>query len=281
MLLIALLLAAAPAEDAVNLTEVSQVRDLCAALGASPGEPGADPAEAAAAQKAAQGRRDEAASRWYRLEVPSKGFAFGQYRARDKQLELDGDWPLRAVDNTLSLDLDGVNEVAFNATQEQVSDWSKAKKASALRLVVVFKPAGDRCAGSAIAESWRIAGRTRSWELVGEQGVVAQADAEGEPVGGVPHVVKVEKVRLDSDADDQGAQGRLAQAQGALDKCAAGAQRTGMLLLSFNVQGGRVREPQVIMDSLRDEKIAACMAHAVSGLEVGGTGHGTASISLE
>ena len=71
----------------------------------------------------------------------------GQYRAQEKLLELDGDRPLKAVDNTLSLDLEGVDEVAFNATPEQVSAWSKAKKAGALKLVVVWKPNGERCAG--------------------------------------------------------------------------------------------------------------------------------------
>ena len=279
MLLIALLIAA----DVVPLTQESQLKDLCEALRAQPSATDLDPAQQAEAWKAAQARREEAASRWYRLEVPSKGFAFGQYRARDKQLELDGDRPLRAVDNMLSLDLDLIDDVAFNATPAQVSAWSREKKAGTLRLVVVWKPSGERCAGSAAAEAWRIAGKARSWELVGAQGVVAAANEEGEPIGGGPHAVKVEKVTLDSDAAplaDEG-RGRLSQAQPALEKCAAGAQRAGSLLLSFSVQGGRVREPQVIMDSLRDEKVAGCVARAVAGAEVGGTGRGTASISLE
>lgn len=284
LLIAAVLLAAAPAPpDFVNLTEVAQVKELCAALREQPADPDADPAEAAAAHRAAQARHDEAASRWYRLEVLSKGFVFGQYRAQDKLLELDGDRPLKAVDNTLSLDLDGVDDVAFNATPEQVSLWSKAKKAGALKLVVVFRPSGERCAGSAAAEAWRLGGKVRSWELAGEKGVVAAADAEGEPVGGVPHAVKVEKVTLESDPappDDDG-RSRLSPAQGALTKCAAVAQRRGSLLITFSVQGGRVRDPQVIVDSLRDEKVAGCVAHAVNGAEVGGSGRGTAAVSLE
>ena len=44
---------------------------------------------------------------------------------------------------------------------------------------------------------------------------------------------------------------------------------------------GRVRDAQVIMDSLRDEKIADCVSRAVNGAEVGGTGRGSAAISLE
>src|SRR4051794_28990686 len=197
MLLIALLLAAAP--ETVTLAEVSQVKDLCAALRAQPSETELDPAEVVAARKAALARHDEAAARWYRVEVPSKGFVFGQYREKEKLLELDGDRPIKAVDNTLSLDLEGVDDVAFNATPEQVNAWAKAKKAGALKLVVVFKPTGDRCAGSAAAESWRMGGKVRWWELVGEKGAVASADAEGEPVGGTPHAVKVEKVSVESD----------------------------------------------------------------------------------
>ncbi|MFN2549872.1 MAG: hypothetical protein ABR567_20810 [Myxococcales bacterium] len=275
MLLIALLVAA----DVVSITQESQIKDLCAALREQPADPDLDPAQAAEAVKAAQARREDAASRWYRLEVPSKGFKFGRYRAQDKQIELDGDRPLRAVDNMLALDLDGIDDVAFHAAPEQVSAWSKEKKAGTLRLIVVWKPSGDRCAGSAAAESWRIAGKARSWELADAQGTVAAADAEGEPVGVAPRSVKIEKVTLES--DDGTREARLPGVQRDLEKCAANAQRTGSLLLTFNVQGGRVRDPQVIMDSLRDEKVAGCVARAVLGAEVGGSGHGTAAISLE
>lgn len=279
MLLIALLLAA----DVVSLTQESQVKDLCAALREQPYDSELDPAQAAAAAKAAQAKREEAAGRWYRLEVPSKGFVFGRYQAQDKQLELDGDRPLHAVQNTLALDLDGVDDVSFHATPEQVSAWSKEKKAGTLRLVVVWKPSGERCAGSAAAEAWRVAGKARSWELVGAQGTVAAADAEGEPVGVTPKEVKIEKVTVESDEGPRPDDGRrrLAGAQRELEKCAAAAQRAGSLLVTFSVQGGRVRDPQVIMDSLRDEKVAGCVARAVAGAEVGGSGHGTAAISLE
>lgn len=279
MLLIALLLA----EGVVPLTQESQVKDLCAALAAQPSDPDLDPAQQVDAAKAAQARRDEAAQRWYRLEVPSKGFAFGQYRAQDKQLELDGDRPLRAIDNMLALDLDLIDDVAFNATPAQVSAWAREKKAGTLKLVVVWKPTGERCAGSAAAEAWRIAGKARSWEIVGSSGVVAAANEDGEPIGGRPTGVRIEKVSVESDAvpaADEG-RGRLAQVQPALQKCAASAQRSGSLVLSFSVQGGRVHDPQVIMDSLRDEKVAGCVARAVSGAEVGGNGHGTAAITLE
>ena len=81
------------------------------------------------------------AYRWYRVEVPSKGFAFGLYRAQDQQIELDGDRPLRAIDDMLVLDLEGIDDVSFNARAEQVAAWTQEKKAKALNLVVVFKPA--------------------------------------------------------------------------------------------------------------------------------------------
>jgi hypothetical protein len=275
--------AAPPDQDVVALTEEAQVKELCAALSVQPADPDLDPAEAAAARKAAQERREEAASRRYRLEVPSKGFAFGQYRAKEKELELDGDRPLRAVDNTLSLDLDGVDDVAFSATPDQVSSWSKEKKAGTLKLVVVWKPSGDRCAGSAAAESWRISGKAQSWSIAGAQGVLAAADAEGEPVARGPRAARVEKVALDSDAkapDDDG-RTRLSSAQAALQKCVPGVQRGGSVLVSFSVQGGRVQNPEVIMNSLRDEKAAGCVARAIAGAEVGGSGRGTASVTFE
>src|SRR5207302_9611558 len=129
------------------------------------------------------------------------------------------------------------------------------------RLVVVWKPHGGRCAGSAAAESWRVAGKARSWELEGAGGIVAMADADGDPVGAPPKEVKIEKVHVDSDdfgrADD--GRRRLAGAQRELQKCAAGAQRGGSLVVAFDVQSGRVHDPQVIMDSLRDEKVAGCV----------------------
>ena len=86
MLLIALLLAA----DVVPLTQESQVKDLCNALREQAFDAELDPAQVAAAVKVAQARREEAAGHWYRIEVPSKGFAFGRYSAQDKQLEQFG-----------------------------------------------------------------------------------------------------------------------------------------------------------------------------------------------
>src|SRR3954465_10865280 len=133
-LLAILVLAAAADPEVIQLTQKAQVKELCEALRAEPSERDLDPAQVAQARKAAQARREEAAARWYRVEVPSKGFAFGRYRAQDQQLELDGDRPLRAVDDMLSLDLDGVDDVAFNARPEQVAAWSKEKKAKTLKL---------------------------------------------------------------------------------------------------------------------------------------------------
>jgi hypothetical protein len=283
MLLIALLVAAAPADE-VTLTEELQVKELCAALREQPGSLEGDPAEAASARKAALARRDEALSRWYRLEVPARGFVLGRYNAHEKQLELDGDRPLRSLDGAILLDLEGVDDVAFSARPEQVSAWSKEKKAGALKLVVVWRPSGERCAGSTGTQSFRIAGRARTWQLVGGSGAVASADAEGEPVGALPKAVKVEKVALEADdkapADDGRA--RLSSAQRELDRCVSGAQRSGTMVVAFAVQGGRIRDAQVIMDSLRDERVSSCVAHAVGGAPISaGDGRGTAAISLE
>jgi len=282
-LLAILLVAAAPGQDVVQLTSKTQLKELCEALRAQPSETDLDPAQIAEARKAAQARREEAAGRWYRVEVPSKGFAFGRYRAQDQQLELDGDRPLRAIDDTLSLDLDGIDDVSFAGSSEQVTAWTQEKKAKALKLVVVWKPSGARCAGSAAAEAWRIAGHARSWELLGAQGTLASANEEGDPVGAGPRQMRVEKVALDTDdapLENEG-RSRLASSQAALDRCAAGAVRTGRLVMSFSVHDGRVREPQVIMDSLRDEKVAGCVARAISGTELAGTGHGTASLTVQ
>src|SRR4051794_6129909 len=102
-----LLLAAAPDSEVIQLTQKAQLKELCEALRAEPSERDLDPAQVEAVRKTARARREEAAGRWYRVEVPSKAFAFGRYRAQDQQLELDGDRPLRAIDDMLSLDLDG------------------------------------------------------------------------------------------------------------------------------------------------------------------------------
>src|SRR5258708_36832876 len=93
MLLIAALLAASPLADVVALAEPAQVDELCAALREQGGGLEGDPAEMAAAYKAAVARREDALSRWYRLEVPSKGFAFGRYRPQAKLLGPGGDPP--------------------------------------------------------------------------------------------------------------------------------------------------------------------------------------------
>jgi hypothetical protein len=259
------------------------VKELCEALRAQPATRDLDPAQEVQARKEALARRTQAAERLYEVEVPSKGFAFGRYRETDRVIELDGDRPLRALDGMLALDIEGVDDTAFEATPAQVSAWTAAKKAGALRLVVVFKPTGDRCAGSAAAESWRIAGRARSWTLSDEDGVVAAADADGEPLMHGPRKLLVQKVALESDelAPDDDGKSRLSSIRPQLERCASGAQRSGSLVLGFDVRGGRAQDPQVMLDSVRDERIATCVARAVQGAPVGGQGRGTASISLE
>ena len=76
-LLAILVLAAASNQDVVEVTDKSQLKELCEALRAEPSESGLDPAQLAAARKTAQASHDEAAARWYWVEVPSMGFAFG------------------------------------------------------------------------------------------------------------------------------------------------------------------------------------------------------------
>jgi hypothetical protein len=281
MLLIALLLAVA--SEPVLLTQKAQVKELCNALRAQPAAGDLDPAQEVSARKEALAHREEAASRWYELEVPAKGFSLGRYREQEHQLELDGDRPLRSVDGMLSVDVDGIDEVSFDATPEQVAAWSSEKKAGTLHLVVVFQPSGDRCAGSAAAESWRIGGKARSWRLQNESGVLATADAEGEPVSGGPRKLHVEKVSLESELnvpEDEG-RSRLLPVRAQLDKCAASAKHGGSLVLGFDSRAGHLQDPQVIIDSLHDEKVAACIAKAVQGASMSGSGRGTASISLE
>ena len=281
-MLIAVLLVAT-SSNLFPLGQKAQVKELCEALRAQPAADDLDPAQKVSARKQALMRHDEYADRLYEVEVPSKGFVFGRYREGDRLLELNGDRPLRAVDGALSMDIEGVDDVAFDATPAQVSAWSLAKKAGMLRLVVVFKPNGDRCAGSAAAESWRISGKARSWKLVDQDGVVATADADGEPVAGGPRKIAVRKVTLDSDsiAPDDDGKNRLSAVRPQLDRCASQAQRSGSLVLGFDVRSGRAQDPQVMLDSLRDDRVAACVARALQGAPVGGQGRGTASISLE
>jgi hypothetical protein len=275
--------AASTGAEPIVLSEAAQVKELCEALRAQPYAHALDPAQKAASDDEAQQRRRDAAGRDYQVEVPAKGFAFGRYRAKDKLIELDGDRPLVAIEGMLHIDLDGIDDVAFEATPAQVSDWSAAKKEGALKLMVVFRPSGDRCAGSAAAQSWRIAGKARSWQIVGESGAVAAADSDGEPVGGGPREITVDKVALDTDTsvpEDEG-RARFGGVRPALSRCGLEAQHSGNLVVMFELRAGRVADPQVVMDSLRDERVAACVSKAVVGAAVAGTGRGTASISFQ
>lgn len=282
------------AEPPAALAEESQVRDLCNALGrraATFDEP-EDAAAAAAAQKERDALAEKASARTYRVEVPAKGFAFGRYRAGQNELELDGDYPLRAVDDRLSLDLDGIDDVSFLASPEQVAAWTREKKAGTLRLSVVFRPA-DACAGNAQARAWRLAGTPLSWQLIDAKGLVAGSDeqglpaplaksAEGAAADVQPRAARIEKVSL----DDSGEAGnpRLEVAKGALERCAAGAQRAGSLVVIFGVRDGRVRDPQVIVDGARDEPTSRCVASALAGAALSGTSvtsaRGTATVAL-
>ena len=296
MLLLALLLAAAPspstnAGDTVDLSSEEQVRGLCTALRDS-GEPAdSDPAAVAEARKSRAAQREQALQKTYRLEVRGKGFVFGRYRSDAQLLELDGDRPLRSQGGVVSLDLDGIDDVAFRATPAQVASWSKLKGADALSLVVTFHAHPERCAGSAAAHAFRFGGAPLSWQLVDAQGaVLANANADGEPADQGPsaqRTVHVEKVALESDTDAPGDDGksRLSSVQAALDRCAQAAPRTGAMVVSFAVQGGRIVEPQVIMDALRDETASRCVAKALTGAQLAGaanaSGRGTASLALQ
>ena len=56
-------------------------------------------------------------------------------------------------------------------------------------------------------------------------------------------------------------------------------------MVSFSVQDGQVRNPQVIMDAARDENTAQCVAKALAGVTIPGAdpsaSRGTASLAIE
>ena len=214
--LIALLAAAqVPPRDAVALTADDQVRDICAALKGQGGEP---------APGVSQPRlRAQALARTYQVRVPSNGFGLGRYRDAEEELQLDGDRALRALDGALTLDVAGIDDVAFRASPEQVKLWTAAKKDGKLFLTVYFHPAGERCAGNGAARIFRLEGTPLWWQLEVKSAPVAAADEEGLPVEkpGSGRTFHVDKVLLDSDMPrpDFG-RDRLASAQGALDRCA-------------------------------------------------------------
>ena len=280
LLLIALIAGAqAPPRDAVALTSEDQVREICAALSSQAGEP-------AAGVNPTRPRAQELA-RTYRLQVPAKGFALGRYRADEQELELDGDRALRVFDGALTLDLAGINEVAFRASPEQMKLWAAAKGDGKLSLTVFFRPSGHRCAGNAAARIFRMEGSPVWWEIGSDLGLLAAADEEGLPVDrGRGRTVAVQKVVLDTEQPrpDHG-KDRLASAQAALDRCGQAARRRGTMVVSFSVQGGRVRDPQVVADAARDEPTANCVARALSGASISGADaeavRGTASLSLQ
>jgi hypothetical protein len=281
--------AAAGRTDAVPLTSEDQVRELCAALRPPLGPSELDPVQSAAQRQRADRLRSEVLSRTYRLSVPAKGFAFGRYRLEQQEIELDGTRPLRALDGAISLDLAGINDVAFQASPRQVRDWNTRKTAGELSLVVQFRPSGDPCAGKAVAGIFRLSGEPLSWQIETEAGPVAAADEDGAPLEVGPpriHTMRIERVALDVEQPVfEDARERLGGAQPALDRCAHGVRRTGAMVVAFAVQGGRLRDVQVVMDALRDESVATCVAQALSGAQLRGidaaSGRGTASIALQ
>jgi hypothetical protein len=167
-----------------------------------------------------------------------------------------------------------------------VKQWAEAKKAGTLSLVVSFQPSGNRCAGNAAAGIYRLEGNATRWELRASGSPVAASDEDGYPIDARPgqaHTLKVQRVALESDAPGEAVPGgRLASVQPELDRCAHQANRTGSLVVTFAVQGGRVRDPQVIMDGVRDDQIASCVARALANAPIEGpAGRGTASLSLQ
>jgi hypothetical protein len=279
--LIALVAAAqVPPRDAAALTTEDQVRDICAALKESGGEPapGVTPAKP----------RAQTLARTYHVWVPANGFGLGRYNEAEQELELDGDRALRALDGALTLDLTGIDDVAFRATPEQARQWAAAKRQGKLSLTVYFRASGERCAGNAAARIFRMEGLPLWWELEVDSAPVAVADEEGLPVDkpGSARSFRVDKVLLDTEMPRPDAgKDRLAGAQGALNRCAQAARRRGSLVVSFNVQDGHVRNPQVVLDAARDEDTARCVSKAIAGATISGADpaatRGTASLAVQ
>jgi len=275
--LIALVAAAqVPPRDATALTTDVQVRDICAALKGPGGEPSPGLARA------------QALSRTWQVRVPANGFGLGRYREAEQELELDGGRALRALDGALTLDLAGVDEVAFRASAAEAKQWAAAKQGGKLALTVYFRPSGERCAGHAAARIFRMEGSPLWWQLELDGGPAAAADEEGLPVDkpGTARGFRVDKVVLDSDLPRPDAgKDRLTAVQGALDRCAQSARRRGSLVVSFAVQDGHVRNPQVIMDAARDEDTARCVSQALSGAALAdasaSASRGTASLAIQ
>jgi hypothetical protein len=279
--LIALVAAAqVPPRDASALAAEDQVRDLCAAL---KGEAGGEPAPGVAPARS----RAQTLARTYQLRVPPNGFGLGKYREDEQELALDGGRALRALDGALTLDLAGIDDVAFRATPADEKQWAEAKKAGKLFLTVYFHPSGERCAGNPAARIFRMEGVPLWWQLEVDSAAVAAADEEGLPVDkpGSGRSFRVDKVLLDTDMPRPDAgKDRLGAAQGALDRCAQAARRRGSLVVSFGVQDGHVRNPQVIMDAARDEETARCVSKALVGAAISGADpsatRGTASLAI-
>ena len=282
MLLPLLVLAAAvqaPPRDAAPLTADDQVRDICAAL-----KPGGEPAPGVSPARA----RAQALARTWQLQVPANGFGLGRYRESEQELELDGHRALRALDGALTLDLAGLDDVAFRASPDEVKQWTAAKNDGKLTLTVLFHPAGERCSGNASARIFRMEGVPLWWQLELDSAPVAAADEDGLPVDkpGTARAFRVDKVVLDSElpGPDVG-KGRLSAAQAALDRCAKAAKRRGSMVVSFGVQDGHVHNPQVIMDAVRDEDTARCVSQALSGAALVGAdpsaSRGTASLAVQ
>jgi hypothetical protein len=279
--LIALLAAApVPPRDTVPLTTEEQVQKVCAALGEQAGEPA--PGVAATATKS------QALSRIYQLRVPAKGFGFGRYHEEEQELELDGSRPLRALDGALTLDVTGADDVTFRASPAEMKQWTAAKRDANLALTVYFRASGDGCAGNAAARIFRMEGAAVWFQLEGAGGVLAATDEEGLPVerAGSVRSFHVNKVLLDAESPRPDAgKDRLSSAQGALDRCAQAARRRGSLVVSFSVEEGRVRSPQVIMDAARDEDTAHCVTEALAGATIASANpaatRGTASLAVQ
>src|SRR5437763_1070524 len=120
---------------------------------------------------------------------------------------------------------------------------------------------------------FRMEGMPLWWQLEVDAAAVAAADEEGVPVDkpGTARTFRIDKVVLDTELPGPDAgRDRLSAAQGALDRCAHAARRRGSMVVSFGVQDGHVRNPQVIMDAAREENTAHCVSQALSGAAISG-----------
>ena len=237
--------------------------------------------EQATAKEAHREARKEALGRLYKVQVPSQGFSFGAYDAKEHKLAIDFRRPLRALYGAVTVAIPSDTSLLLPMSPEAAQSALAAHNARAATLDLFFvldEGAGAPCAGSAAADVYTVSGEAVAAALHDGMGTLLaraetpRADAHRALLGGYSGVptVSIGAVQTDEGMDPVRIAQRLQSVTEPVRRCYEARltqqpSASGVVVLGVAVGGsGAVESVDFIADALGDPMLRECVESAFS-----------------